>query len=192
MQAAFAINFIRQFKLLLKYRSMIRWCKEWQFLAIRCIYLASRDNSLLSAIVSIILEPALKIFFPSPSLSFFFFTELIIHSTLFLHHGNWFSHKSNDFFSFWPPLRYHGKMFLYSFILFVPIRFFTYDLLCEANVLVNCQLTSLKLTRYNWQFFPMYIYIYFSINKFSASGVLCLARFCPSRSHDNDVKRSRR
>lgn len=63
MQAAFAINFIRQFKLLLKYRSMIRWCKEWQFLAIRCIYLASRDNSLLSAIVSIILEPALKIFF---------------------------------------------------------------------------------------------------------------------------------
>lgn len=156
------------------------------------IYLASRDNSLLSAIVSIILEPALKIFFPSPSLSFFFFTELIIHSTLFLHHGNWFSHKSNDFFSFWPPLRYHGKMFLYSFILFVPIRFFAYDLLCEANVLVNCQLTSLKLTRYNWQFFPMYIYIYFSINKFSASGVLCLARFCPSRSHDNDVKRSRR
>lgn len=100
MQAAFAINFIRQFKLLLKYRSMIRWCKEWQFLAIRCIYLASRDNSLLSAIVSIILEPALKIFFPSPSLSFFFFTELIIHSTLFLHHGNWFSHKSNDFFFF--------------------------------------------------------------------------------------------
>lgn len=65
------------------------------------------------------------------------------------------------FFSFWPPLRYHGKMFLYSFILFVPIRFFAYDLLCEANVLVNCQLTSLKLTQYNWQFFPMYIYIFF-------------------------------
>lgn len=164
MQAAFAINFIRQFKLLLKYRSMIRWCKEWQFLAIRCIYLASRDNSLLSAIVSIILEPALKIFF----------LLQVFHSSFSL---NWlfilrffcimeidFLINQMIFFSFWPPLRYHGKMFLYSFILFVPIRFFAYDLLCEANVLVNCQLTSLKLTRYNWQFFPMYIYIFPSIS----------------------------
>lgn len=104
----------------------------------------------------------------------FFFLLQVFHSSFSL---NWlfilrffcimeidFLINQMIFFSFWPPLRYHGKMFLYSFILFVPIRFFAYDLLCEANVLVNCQLTSLKLTRYNWQFFPMYIYIFPSIS----------------------------
>lgn len=136
MQAAFVIKFIRHFKLLLKYTSMISWCKEWQFLAIRWIYLASRDNSLLSAIVSIILEPAWKTFFllevfhSSFSLNWLFILRFFCIMEID------FLINQMIFFFFWPPLRYHGKMFLYSFILFVLISFFAYDLFCEANVLI--------------------------------------------------------
>lgn len=158
MQAAFVIKFIRHFKLLLKYTSMISWCKEWQFLAIRWIYLASRDNSLICYCINNSWA-GLKDFFPSRSLSFFFFIELIIHSTLFLHHGNWFSHKSNDFFFFLASFEISRKDVSIQFHPFCAYKFFRLWFVLWSKCF-DCQLTSLKFTQYDWQLFPMYIYFH--------------------------------
>lgn len=122
----------------------------------------------------------LKDFFPSRSLSFFFFIELIIHSTLFLHHGNWFSHKSNDFFFFLASFEISRKDVSIQFHPFCAYKFFRLWFVLWSKCF-DCQLTSLKFTQYDWQLFPMYIYIF--INKFCASGVLCLARLDALRDH---------
>lgn len=121
----------------------------------------------------------LKDFFPSRSLSFFFFIELIIHSTLFLHHGNWFSHKSNDFFFFLASFEISRKDVSIQFHPFCAYKFFRLWFVLWSKCF-DCQLTSLKFTQYDWQLFPMYI---FFINKFCASGVLCLARLDALRDH---------